>query len=212
MRFLHDGVGVFVSHPAGLTGALAQPSICAVANIIKSVKCVPITFNLNRRDARSVRSNGRSWWRRGKFGWSGIGSWGAALGGFREGSWFGWWCQVCGCPFFPSLGGGVKFVDVHFFPFFPGIAIEVELTRKSLGRYAAIIAEHLHNIRQNRYHFVWYYCKNSVDAKSYQELFIRLATKGKIHFHDPHGYTAFNPTNTIEHFFQFWSLETMKRI
>ena len=93
-----------------------------------------------------------------------------------------------------------------------GIAIEVELTRKSLGRYATIIAEHLHNIRQNRYHFVWYYCKNSVDAKSYQQLFIRLAIKDKIQFHDPHGYAAYNPTGTIEHFFQFWSLETMKRI
>jgi hypothetical protein len=89
------------------------------------------------------------------------------------------------------------------------IAVEVELTRKTIARYASIIRFHIENIREERYHFVWYFCKNETEAESFKHLFIRVATDYKIEYRNESFYLTLEPKATIEHFFNFISLGSL---
>lgn len=62
------------------------------------------------------------------------------------------------------------------------VAIEIERTRKTPGRYVAIIKAHFINIEKSRYSYVWYFCQTQRDADSLHALFVRLMEERNILF------------------------------
>jgi hypothetical protein len=88
------------------------------------------------------------------------------------------------------------------------VAIEIERTRKTPGRYIDVVKAHLRNIQKGRYARVWYFCSTQNDANSLQALFLRLMKEKDIGYW-PDASSKYLPEQSIK-LFKFRSIKDFK--